>query len=58
MELWLIWMRAAEGFWLVAMLAVVSPVAFLVTLAMRNRFGGELSDPNGIAPARVRLGQK
>lgn len=58
-ELTLLWsgyVRAERGFYLALALAGLSPVAFLVTCAMRRGFGGTLSDSNGIPPLPVRVG--
>lgn len=54
-ELVLIWSGRTDGFYLATLLAALSPIAFLVAFAARRLFGGTLSDPNGIPPARVNL---
>ena len=54
-ELVLIWSWRTDGFYLASLLAALSPIAFLVAFAARRLFGGTLSDPNGIPPARVNL---
>ncbi len=50
------WFGGDGGFYLAALLASLSPVAFLVTVMVRRMFGGKLSDANGIQPALLRLG--
>jgi hypothetical protein len=58
LELFLVWWSGpyADGrFYLAALLASFSPIAFLAALASRKLFGGTLSDPSGIPPARLRL---
>lgn len=54
-ELVLIWSGRTGGFYLASLLAALSPIAFLMAFATRAQFGGTLSDPNGIPPARVNL---
>jgi hypothetical protein len=44
------------GFSLALLLVSLSPIAFLATFATRRRFGGTLSDPNGIQPIQFLLG--
>lgn len=45
----------AERFYVVAVLACTPMVAFFAALVTRNLYGGKLSDPCGIPPARFRL---
>ena len=54
--IWGGWVDAEHGFYLAAMLAAVSPAAFLLSFAGRAWFGGALSDANGIPPLRVVAG--
>ena len=54
--IWGGWVDAEHGFYLAAMLAAVSPAAFLLSFAGRAWFGGALSDANGIRPLRVVVG--
>jgi hypothetical protein len=54
--IWGGWMDAERGFYLAAMLAALSPAAFLLSFAVRGWFGGALSDVNGIQPLRVVIG--
>jgi len=42
-----------QRFYLAAILTGIPMLAFLGALAFRTCYGGTLSDPNGIAPARV-----
>ena len=44
-----------QRFYLAALLAALSPLGFLTAFMARSLFGGTLSDPNGIPPARVTL---
>jgi hypothetical protein len=37
------------------LLAALSPIGFIGAFASKRWFGGKLSDPHGIPPARVRL---
>jgi len=58
-ELGLLWsgfVGEALGFYLALLLASLSSLAFMLSLAAKSRFGGTLSDPNGIPPVRVALG--
>ena len=54
--IWGGWVDAERGFYLAAMLAAVSPAAFLLSFAGRAWFGGALSDANGIRPLRMAVG--
>ena len=54
--IWGGWVDAEHGFYLAAMLAALSPAAFLLSFAGRGWFGGALSDVNGIPPLRVVAG--
>jgi hypothetical protein len=57
-ELVLVWVHGPyerQSFYLALILTGISPLAFLAALAGRKLFGGALSDPNGIAPARLTL---
>ena len=54
-EVVLIWSGRTGGFYLASLLAALSPIAFLVAFVARRLFGGTLSDPNGIPPAKVNL---
>ena len=54
--IWGGWVDAEHGFYLAAMLAAVSPAAFLLSFAGRAWFGGALSDANGIRPLRMAVG--
>lgn len=45
----------AQRFYLSALLAASSPLGFMTAFVSRRVFGGTLSDPNGIRPARVKL---
>ncbi len=59
-ELGLIWsgfVGQTSGFYLALLLAALSPIAFLVSLATRKLFGAALSDPNGIPPVRISFGK-
>ena len=58
LEVVLVWRSgsyADAGFYLAALLAGLSPLGFLTAFVSRRMFGGTLSDPNGIPPARVRV---
>ncbi len=55
LELGLIWSGQRAGFYLASVLAALSPLGFLMAFAARSLYGGTLSDPNGIVPARLRL---
>lgn len=44
-----------QRFYLATLLAALSPLGFLMAFTGRRLFGGTLSDPNGIRPARLRL---
>jgi hypothetical protein len=58
LEIGLIWWhgpRAAPRFYLAATLASVSCFGFLLALFGRRFYGGTLSDPNGIPPARIAI---
>jgi hypothetical protein len=57
-ELILIWshgLSEMEGFYVACLLASLSPLGFLSALATRKRYGGTLSDPNGIPPVQIVL---
>jgi hypothetical protein len=57
-EIVLIWggvVGEGRGFYGAEVLAMLSPVAFLLAWAGRKSFGGALSDPNGIPPVQVVL---
>jgi hypothetical protein len=56
LEIALIWGNCLDqkrGFYFALLLATLSPVAFLLSYAAREWFGGALSDPNGIQPVRM-----
>jgi hypothetical protein len=58
LELCLIWWDgpfAAQRFYLAACLASVSCFGFLLAFLGRRLYGGTLSDPNGIPPARISI---
>jgi hypothetical protein len=58
LELFLVWWPgpyADSSFYLAALLGALSPMGFLTAFAIRKLFGGTLSDPNGIPPARLNL---
>jgi hypothetical protein len=58
LELVLIWAQVPcrdQLFCLAALLAALSPLAFLTAFLARRLFSGTLSDPNGIPPAHLRL---
>ena len=52
-ELVLIASGRGAGFYLASVLAALSPLGFIATYFSRRLFGGTLSDPNGIPPARI-----
>jgi hypothetical protein len=57
-ELALIWARGplqSERFYLAAVLASVPMIGFFAALVTRHIYGGTLSDPGGIPPARFTL---
>ncbi len=54
--IWTGWVDAERGFYLAVALTALSPGAFLLSFAGRGRFGGALSDVNGIEPLRVEVG--
>lgn len=57
-ELALIWSQSTsrkETFYLAAILAAVSPLAFIILWLGRRIIVGTLSDPNGTLPLRVTL---
>jgi hypothetical protein len=57
-EIGLIWWhgpRATQRFYLAVILASVSCFGFLLALLGRRLYGGTLSDPNGIPPARIAI---
>lgn len=58
-QLFLIWTpsRSDHAFYLAAVLAAVSPCAFLVAAATRKLYGGQFSDPNGIPPLKISIRQ-
>jgi hypothetical protein len=58
LELVLIWLHGPcqkEEFYLALLLTAVSPLGFMIALVSRTMFGGTLSDPDGIPPARLIL---
>jgi hypothetical protein len=58
LEIGLIWWpgpHAAPRFHLAVVLASVSCFGFLLALLGRRLYGGTLSDPNGIPPARIAI---
>jgi hypothetical protein len=58
LEIGLIWWhgpRAAQRFYLAVILASISCFGFLLALFGRRFYGGTLSDPNGIPPARIAI---
>jgi len=58
LELFLMWWKgpcADERFYLAALFAAASPLGFVTACASRKLFGGTLSDPNGIPPARLKI---
>ena len=58
LEIALIWLQLPyrkERFFLALLLTAISPAGFLLTCAARKIFGGTLSDPNGIPPAKFVL---
>jgi hypothetical protein len=57
-EIGLIWWRgprATQRFYLAVILASVSCCGFLLALFGRRLYGGTLSDPDGIPPARIAI---
>jgi hypothetical protein len=56
--LWLRYLPPDEGFYLAAILAGVSPLAFFVALITRKLFGSALSDPNGMRPFRLAVSER
>jgi hypothetical protein len=60
-EIALLWWPGPSGparFYLAAALAAMPLVGFLVATLARPLYGGTLHDPNGIQPARLRLGSR
>jgi hypothetical protein len=58
LEIGLIWWHgphATQRFYLAAILASVSGFGFLLALLGKRLYGGRLSDPNGIPPARIAI---
>jgi hypothetical protein len=58
LEIGLIWWhgpRVAQRFYLAVILASVSCFGFVLALLGRRFYGGTLSDPNGIPPARIAI---
>lgn len=58
-ETCLLWMPgpfASERFYLVAVLACAPMIGFFGALISRHIYGGTLSDPGGIPPARLKVG--
>ena len=58
LEIGLIWWcgpHATQRFYLAVILASVSCFGFLLALLGRRLYGGTLSDPNGISPARIAI---
>ena len=58
-ELALLWLRCFppdQGFYLAAILTAVSPLAFFAAFITRRVFGSALSDPNGMRPLRLAIG--
>ena len=56
--LYLLWANVlpqAASFCLVIVLECLSPIGFIVALLTRKMYGGTLSDPSGIPPARFNL---
>jgi hypothetical protein len=56
LEVALVWWRGPNAelrFYLAAVLTCIPLLAFLAALVSRKMYGGALSDPNGIPPARV-----
>jgi len=56
LELALLWWRGPaeeQRFYLALFLAGAPSIAFLIALLCRKRYGGSLSDPNGIPRARI-----
>jgi len=45
----------SRRFYLAAMLAAVPMAGFVVAFLTRTLYGGAMSDPNGIAPARISI---
>ena len=50
--------RNARRFYVAALLTATSLAGFLIATVTRSLFGGTLHDPNGIQPARLRLGPR
>ena len=60
-EIALLWWPGAEmhtRFYLAALLTATSLGGFLIATVTRTLYGGALHDPNGIQPARIRLGSR
>lgn len=60
-EVALVWWRGADvelRFYLAAVLMCIPLLAFLAAVISRKMYGGALSDPNGIPPARVSISGK
>jgi hypothetical protein len=58
LEVGLIWWRGLDAelrFYLAAALTCIPLLAFLAALISRKTYGGALSDPNGIPPARISI---
>lgn len=61
LEVALVWWPGpfvSERFYLAAVLAAIPLLGFAAALISRSRYGGTLHDPNGIAPVRMRLGNR
>jgi hypothetical protein len=57
LELGLVWVSSpfeAQAFYLAVLLAMISPIGFLIACLGRRRYGGALSDSNGIPPLRFK----
>src|SRR4051812_44838844 len=60
-EVALLWWPGAgmhARFYLAALLTATSLAGFLIAAVTRTLYGGALHDPNGIQPARMRLGSR
>lgn len=56
--LWWTGSGAGPRFYLAALLTAVPLAGFLLALFARRLYAGTLHDPNGIAPVRIRAGQR